>query len=373
MIETFVEIDIDKIIKNIKAIRTLDETAMFCAVVKANGYGLGSTEIATEIEEYVDYFAVARLNEAIVLRRVGIRKPILILGYVSYEDVDTCIYYDIDIPIYDLDYARKINDHIKDRVNVHIAIDTGHSRIGFRDFEIEKIKKLRDLEHINCISAFTHYSTADEADTSFTELQTQRFFDVIDQIADDFDIDFLHISNTAGTIKHKKILDMARVGIGMYGLYPSDVIMAEREIDLDQSFVFKSVVSFVKEVDENTAISYGRTYITDKKMTIATIPIGYADGYPRALSNKGEVMIKGELCRVLGRVCMDQIMVDVTGLDVNIGDEVIVYPDIYKEANKIDSICYELMTAISIRVPRIYKKNGRIISIDDYLGEIYED
>lgn len=373
MIETYVEIDIDKIINNIKTIRAIDDISMFCAVIKANGYGLGSTEIAQEIEDYVDYFAVARVNEAIVLRRVGITKPIMILGYVSFMDVNTCIDYDIEIPIYDLEYSKKINNCIDRKVKVHLALDTGHSRIGFREFEIDKIRELKNLENLEVISAFSHYSTADEADTSYTELQTERFYNILNEISDDFDFKFLHISNSAGAIKHSHLRDMARVGIAMYGIYPSDEVKNETSIKLEKSFEVKSVVTFVKDVAKGTPISYGRTYVTEKDTRVATVLIGYADGYPRALSNNGQLMINGKMCSILGRVCMDQLMVDVTNMDVKIGDEVIVYPDIYTEAAKIDTIVYELMTSISIRVPRIYKKNGKIISIDDYLGEIYED
>lgn len=365
MLETYVEIDIDKIINNIKSMRSISNEALFCAVVKANGYGLGSTEIASKIEDFVDYFAVARVNEAIVLRRVGIKKPILILGYVGIDDVKSCIENEIDIPIYDLDYAKKINSRLDSRVNAHLALDTGHGRIGFREHEIDRIREIKSLHNINVISAFSHYSTADEKDTEFTKKQTEIFDKIISEIDNDFDFKFLHVSNSAGLIKHKITKDLVRVGISMYGIYPSDIMAFEKDIDLDQCFKFKSVISFVKDVDKGTPISYGRTFVADKEMKVATIPLGYADGYHRAFSNKGEVMIGGKLCKVLGRVCMDQMMVDVTGIDAKIGDEVLIYPDIYNEASKIDTIPYELMTSISIRVPRIYKKNGKIISVDD--------
>lgn len=372
MIETYVEIDIDKIIDNINTVKNINNNSKFCAVIKANGYGLGSTEIASKIEDYVDYFAVARLNEAIVLRRVGIKKPILTLGFVDYRDVDSIIENDIDITIYDLNYARLINKETKGKINCHIGLDTGHSRIGFRENEIDSILKLKKLDNINIISAFSHFSMADE-DSDFTKIQIKRFYNIIDQLKDNFNFEFLHLSNSAGAIRYNPIEDMVRVGIAIYGIYPSEFIKNNTNIELKQAFTFKSVVSFVKEIEKNTPISYGQSFISDSKMKIATIPIGYADGYPRALSNIGEVLINGQICKVVGRVCMDQMMVDVSGLEVNIGDEVYIYPDIYKEADKINTIVYDLMTAISIRVPRVYKKNGKIISIDDYLGEIYEN
>lgn len=373
MLESYVEIDIDKIIENINNIRSIDPDSMYCAVIKANAYGLGAFKIAEEIEDYVDYFAVARFNEAVYLRRSGIKKPILILGAVYYKDVQKCIEYDIDIPITDLDYARKINDYIEGKVKAHILLDTGMGRIGFREFEQDQIMELKSLENIKITSVFSHLSTADEADIEYTEMQFDKFIRIIQNIHDAFDLEFVHIANSAGVIKHNITKDMMRVGIATYGIYPSDLLKEEENIKLKQSFSFVSKVIFVKEVEAGSSISYGRTFISDKKMKIATISIGYADGYKRAFSNIGSVEINGQLCRVVGLVCMDQMMVDVTGVDVDVDDEVIIYPDIYQEAAKINTIVYELMTSINLRVPRIYKKSGKIVSVDNYIGEIYED
>ncbi|MBM0045799.1 alanine racemase [Anaerococcus sp. mt242] len=373
MFESYVEIDIDKLLFNIKNIRKINPDSMYCAVLKANGYGLGAFKIAEEIEDEVDYFAVARVSEALSLREAGITKPILILGAVYYKDAQKCIDYNIDIPIFDLEYAKIINQNINGKVNAHILLDTGMGRIGFRNFEKDKIKELRQLENINIISVFSHLSTADEADTEYTNEQKEKFIEMTQYIHDEFDLEFVHLANSAGAIKHKITRDMMRVGISTYGLYPSDFLREEKDIELKQCFEFKSRVIFVKEVEEGTSISYGRTFITERPMKIATLSIGYADGYIRAFSNVGEVMINGKLCKVLGRVCMDQMMVDVTDIDVSTDDEVIIYPDIYKESQKIGTIPYELMTSINLRVPRIYKKSGKIISIDNYLGEIYED
>lgn len=373
MIESYVEIDIDKILENIQNIRKINPESMYCVVLKANGYGLGAYKIAEYIEDNVDYFAVARVTEALALREAGIKKPILILGAVYYEDVQKCIDNDIDIPIFDLEYAKLINKNIVGKVNAHILLDTGMGRIGFRDFEEERILELKKLENINIISVFTHFSTADEEDTSYTNMQYEKFIRMIKFINENFKLDFVHLANSAGAIKHNITKDMMRVGISTYGLYPSDVVKEEKNIELKQCFSFRSRVIFVKEVEAGTSISYGRTFISDKKMKIATLSIGYADGYIRAFSNIGEVLINGHLCKVIGRVCMDQMMVDVSDVDVKVDDEVIIYPDIYKEAAKINTIPYELMTSINLRVPRIYKKSGKIISMDNYLGEIYED
>ena len=369
--ESYLNVNLDYIDRNIENIRALKPNKLFCAVLKANAYGLGLVPIAQSIEDKVDYFAVARLEEAICLRKSGIKKPIMLLGYIAYNEVDECIKYDVDIPIYDLSYAKKINDTINNKVNVHIAIDSGHGRLGFRENQIDDILALKNLNNLNIIGIFSHYSTADEIDLTFTKLQNERFERILTNTSKYFDFKYIHIENSAGALKIKSQSNMMRVGLALYGLYPS--IDMKNKVKLYQSFELKTHISFVKNTEKGMPISYGRTYITEKNMQIATIPIGYADGYLRAFSNVGEVLIKGKLCRVLGRVCMDQIMVDVTGLDVSIDDEVIVYSDIYEEANKINTISYELMTDIGMRIPRVYIKNGKVIDVINYLGEIYEN
>ncbi len=373
MVDTFLLVDIDKIKSNLHKLRNLDKDSMFAGVVKANAYGLGAVTICKEIEDEVDYFAVARFDEAYELRKNGIKKPILILGYVSLEDSIKCCKLDIEVPVYDLDYAKLINDSLENDLKVHIALDTGHGRIGFRDYEIDKIKQIKDLKKLDVVSAFSHFSTADEEDSSYTNLQMEKFTYIINQTRDIFNYKFTHIANDAGAIKHKITKDMVRGGISLYGIYPSDYLRDERDIELDQAFELISTVSFVKEVKKGQYISYGRTYRVKSNMKVATVAIGYADGYPRSFSNKGKVEINGKLAQVLGRVCMDQMMVDVTDIDVKIGDRVKIYPDIYNEASSIDTIVYELMTDINMRVPRLYKKEGKIVKTVKYIGEINEN
>lgn len=372
MAYTYLIVDIDKIKENIKNIRNIDKDAMFAAVIKANAYGLGAVDIAKEIEDDVDYFTVARFSEAKQLRENKIKKPILILGYVDLNDVKACVDLDIEIPIYDLEYAKEINKILQSKVKAHIALDTGHGRIGFRDYELEKIYELKNLNNINIISAFSHFSTADEEDISYTKEQNEKFNYIIEKTKDLFNYKFVHIANDAAVIKHKISKDMIRSGISMYGIYPSDLLKEENEIKLEQAFKLISTVTFVKNVKKGQYISYGRTFQAEKNMDVATISIGYADGYFRAFSNLGEVEIRGKRCKVLGRVCMDQMMVDVTDLDVKIGDSVNIYPNIYEEADKINTIVYELMTAIDMRIPRIYIKNGQIYNKVNYIGEINE-
>lgn len=373
MSDTFLLVDLDKIRSNLHELRNLDKDARFAAVVKANAYGLGALTVSQEIEDEVDYFAVARFDEAYELRNNGIKKPILILGYVSIEDAIKCSKLNIEIPIYDLELARAVNDALENKLKVHLAFDTGHGRIGFRDYELEKIREIKNLENIEVISAFSHFATADEEDTSYTKIQNEKFTYIIENTKDIFSYKFTHIANDAGAIKHKITKDMIRGGIGLYGIYPSDLLKEEKEIELKQSFSLISTVSFVKNVKKGQYISYGRTFRAKSDMKVATIAIGYADGYPRSFSNVGRVKINGKFAKVLGRVCMDQMMVDVSDISVKIGDAVEIYPDIYQAANSIDTIVYELMTNVNMRVPRYYMKNGEIVKKVKYIGEMNED
>lgn len=373
MFTNYIEVDIDKIQRNIENIKKISKNKNICAVVKANAYGLGATVIAKYIENQVSYFAVANFIEAKNLRLAGITKPIMILGFVSIEEAKRCVDYDIEIPVYDLSYAQRINNSIDGFLKVHIALDTGHSRLGFREFEFDSILKLKQLKRLKIKGAFSHFSTADEEDKTFTNEQYEKFERIRKKLDDQFNIEIFHIANSAASIYHDLISDMDRIGIAMYGIYPSDYLRERKDIRLEQAFSLKSRVSFVKEINEGDSVSYGRTFKAKSRMKIATIPIGYADGYFRAFSNIGEVLINGKIAKVCGRVCMDQFMVDVSNISCEIEDEVVIYPDIYKEANKIRTIPYELMTSFDMRLTRVYIKDGKIVEVDNYLGEMYEN
>lgn len=373
MFTNYIEVDIDKIKNNIEKIKQLSKQTNICAVVKANAYGLGAVVIAKYIEDQVSYFAVATFIEAKNLRLRGIKKPIIILGYVSLEEAKECADLNIEIPIYDLAYAKKINDSLDFPVKAHIAIDTGHSRLGFREFEFDKILELKKLNKLEIKGVFSHFSTADEEDKTFTNEQYEKFDRLREKLNDEFEIEIFHIANSAASIYHKTNCDMDRIGIAMYGIYPSDYLRNREEVKLEQVFSLRSRISFVKEINKGDSVSYGRTFIAKDRMKIATIPIGYSDGYFRSFSNIGEVLVKDKIAKVCGRVCMDQIMVDVSDIECEIEDEVIVYPDIYKEANKIGTIPYELMTSFDMRLTRVYIKDGSIVHIDNYLGELYEN
>ncbi len=337
MQENYLLVDLDKIYNNIKLIKEKSIGSKTCAVLKANGYGLGALEIAKYIDDQIDYIAVAQFKEAKYLRENGIEKPILILGYLPS------------------------NESLDNQINCHIILDTGHTRLGFRDFELDKIKELKKLEKLNFIGAFSHFATADEKDISYTKLQYQKFNYIIDKIKDEFDLKLVHIANTAASMEYDFKSDLLRLGIGIYGIYPSDYIKEVSKIKLSQAFEFKAQISFVKDVEKGTSISYGRTFVAPKDMKVATVSVGYADGFKRSFSNIGEVLVNGKITKVIGRVCMDQIMIDVSDIDCKIGDYITLYPDIYKEAKKINTIAYELMTSISNRVPRIYKINNKIV------------
>ena len=364
MEENYLLVDLDKILNNIKSIKEKAQKSKFCAVLKADAYGLGSLTVANYIKNHIDYIAVAQFKEAKYLRENGIKTPILILGYLPLDKYKECAKLGIDVVIYDLDYAKKINDSLDSKINCHIGLDTGHTRIGFRDFEIEKINKLKDLENLNFIGAMSHFATADEKDLTYTKEQYKKFTYIIDQIKDTFDLELIHIANSAASMEYNFKSDLLRVGISLYGIYPSDYIKEVSKIKLEQAFEFKAQISFVKKVKKGTSISYGRTFVAEKDMKVATVAIGYADGFKRSFSNIGEVLVNGKTTRVVGRVCMDQMMIDVSGIDCKIGDYITLYPDIYKEAKKINTIAYELMTSISKRVPRIYKS--------EILGEYHE-
>lgn len=373
MFTNYIEVDIDKIKNNIENIKKLSKQKNICAVVKANAYGLGAIVIAKYIEDQVSYFAVATFIEAKNLRLSGIKKPIIILGYVSLEEAKKCADFDIEIPIYDLAYAKKINNSLDFPVKAHIALDTGHSRLGFREFEFDKILELKKLNKLGIKGVFSHFSTADEEDKSFTNEQYKKFERLREKIDTEFSIEIYHIANSAASIYHDINCNMDRIGIAMYGIYPSDYLKNREDIKLEQVFTLRSRISFVKEINKGDSVSYGRTFIAKDRMKIATIPIGYADGYFRSFSNIGEVLVKDKIAKVCGRVCMDQIMVDVSDIECEIEDEVIVYPDIYKEANKIGTIPYELMTSFDMRLTRVYIKDEKVVKVDNYLGELYED
>lgn len=351
----YAQVDLSAIRHNLKTIKDRTKKKLL-VVIKANAYGHGARKVAECTCDLADYFAVATIEEAIDLRKDGINNPILILGYVSPEYFDDLVKYDIEQTVFDYDSAVKL---AAAGGKAHIAIDTGMGRIGFypNDESLETIKNISQLQGIKLEGIFTHFSTADEKDKAFTKKQFELFSDFCEKLEENgVHIPLKHVANSAAIIDMPSLsLDMVRSGIITYGLKPSGDV---GEIDIKPALSLKTHVVNVKTVPEGTPISYGRTYVTDSERVIATIPVGYADGYPRALSNRGRVVINGCYAPITGRVCMDQFMVDVTNIpSVKVGDEVSLI-DRMIPAEEIagleGTINYETVCKISDRVPRIY-------------------
>lgn len=377
------EINLDNLAHNIKEVRRVTKKdALVTAVVKANAYGHGSIMAAKIfLENGADRLAVATLSEGIELRRAGIKAPILILGCTPEHQAKFAIENDIIQTVCSYENAKVLSDIAKsmdDIAKIHIKIDTGMSRIGFRVEEktIDEIVKISKLSNLYMEGIFTHFAKADEKDKTFTEKQFEKFQWVIDKLEKrDIHIPIKHVSNSAGIIDLPQYnLDMVRGGIMIYGLYPSNEVCKDR-VSLKPAMKLKAKISNLKVVPKRTGISYGQIFITNRESKIATIPIGYADGFTRLLTSKGEVSIKGNRVPIVGNICMDQCMVDVTDIpDVEIGDEVILFgdgkdnsPHIDEIAKKLGTINYEIVCMVGRRVPRVYIKNGNIVNIVDYL------
>lgn len=345
------------------------------AVIKADGYGHGAEAIARLIEDY-DYiwgFAVATPEEALQLRTFGVKKPILILGIVFEEYFAEMIAKEIRLTVCTYEMAQKLSEEAQRQgrdVHIHIGLDTGMSRIGFADRQesVEEIKKISQLPNLKIEGMFTHFARADETDRSPAIDQLNRYLNFAKLLEDaGIQIPMKHCSNSAGIIRVSEAnLNAVRAGITIYGIYPSNEV--ERDIvKLIPAMELKSHISYIKTVEPGAAFSYGGTFTAKKEMKVATIPVGYADGYPRSLSNKGWVLIHGKKAPILGRVCMDQFMVDITKIpDAKAGDEVTLIGKDGKEFISIEKFgdlsgrfSYEFACDISKRVPRVYIKDGK--------------
>ncbi len=351
----YAEVDLGAIRHNLIKIKERVNKKLL-VVIKANAYGHGAAHVARATCDIADYFAVATIEEAIRLREDGIKTPILILGYVSPEYFADLVKYDIEQTLFDYESAVLL---AKAGGKAHIAIDTGMGRIGFEPNaeSLEIIKKIYALEGIKIEGIFTHFSTADEKDKSFSNEQFEQFTDFVKRLEDaGVKIPIKHVANSATIVDMPSFgLDMVRSGIITYGLKPSHDV---GDMDIIPALKLKTHVVYVKKVPAGTPISYGRTYVTDSERVIATIPVGYADGYPRALSNRGRVVINGCYAPIVGRICMDQFMVDVTDIEnVKVGDEVSLIDEMLPadEIAAIEgTINYETVCKISDRVPRFY-------------------
>ena len=376
------EISLDDIGENYRHLKKAAGDIPAAAVVKANAYGHDDSTIALYLQEMgVKFFAVSNIKEALTLRECGVKGEILILGYTPVEYACVMAENDIIGCAVGEEYAVKLNDTAKRqnvRVKIHLAIDSGMGRIGERTGNAaDALVRISKLENIILDGAFTHYAVADTLDDesiSYTKNQTDAFFESIEK-AEKMGVKLRHkhcLNSAGGLFSRDEHSTLIRDGILLYGLKPDRKL--EIPFELHPAMTLKAVVSYVKKVPTGTSVSYGRTYTATNERVIATIPIGYADGYPRSLSNKGYVLIKRKRAPIVGRVCMDQLMADVTDIDgvcegdtaVLIGkdgNEVITADDI---AELCDTIGYEIVCGISKRVPRVIFRNGEIIDIKEY-------
>lgn len=374
------EVSLDAIASNLKNIRSItNKNAKIMAVVKADAYGHGFLQVAkTLLENGADAFAVAMLDEAKQLRSRGIDVPILVLGNTNLELCEDLIDFDVMPSVFSYDMAKAMSDAAvkKDMdAKIHIKLDTGMSRIGFlcdkknEEKTINEIKKIAALPNLMIDGIFTHFSCADEEDSEYTNMQFGRFMNICSRLEHDgIHIGKKHVCNSAATVLYPNMhLDMVRPGIILYGLHPSNVTVGK--LKLESAMSLKARVTMVKEIDEKIGVSYGKEYVINPPAKLATIPIGYADGYSRLLAKKAGMLYKGKIFPVVGRICMDQCMIDVTSADnINIGDVVTIMgfdggkrisaSDI---ASYMGTINYEIVCLIGKRIPRVYISGKNVV------------
>lgn len=372
------EINLDTIATNTKNIKKLVGDKELIAIVKADCYGHGAVDVVpTLLENGASRLAVAMLTEAIELRENNINAPIVILGYTPLYLGEELINYDIEQTVYDLDYAKELSKialSFNKKAKIHIAIDTGMGRIGFLpgDDTVKTINEVYNLEGLEVIGIYSHFSTSDEKDKSYANEQLFKFKKVIaDLKALGIEIPLKHISNSGAIIDMPETyLNGVRPGIILYGYYPSKEVSKDN-LSVKPALTLKAKVAHVKELHKDMYISYGKTFKTNKKTIVATLPIGYGDGYPRALSENAKVIVNGKFASILGRICMDQCMIDVTDIEnVKTGDEVIILGgegdlkfNADDMAEALGTINYEILCRIKSRIPRVYIKNKEVFKV----------
>ncbi|ABY92265.1 alanine racemase [Thermoanaerobacter brockii subsp. lactiethylicus] len=379
---TRAEIYLDNIVHNLSEVkRWVGKKVKIMGVVKANAYGHGACQVAKVlIENGVSYLGVATIEEALELRECGINIPILVFGYTPLPQAKELIVHNITQTVFDINYVKdleRIALNVGKKAKVHVKVDTGMGRIGYTDLNVaeKEIEKMMEMEGVEVEGIFSHFATSDEKDKTYAEQQFDMFKKLLESLKQkEINIPLKHIANSGAIIDLKyTYLDMVRPGIVLYGSYPSENV--ERPLDLRQTMGFKTKIVYIKEVPEGTSISYGRTFITKRKSKIATLPVGYADGFNRLLSNNHHVLVKGKYAPVIGRICMDQTMLDVTDIEgVEVGDDVTIFGNQDGEkitaeeiAKKLNTIPYEVYCGISRRVPRIYIYKGEVIEVKNYL------
>ena len=386
---TWAEIDLDAIEHNFRVLsERTDSNARTCCVIKANGYGHGAVQLAKLYEELgAHFFAVSNVEEAIQLRRRGITRPILNLGYVDSACARELARYDVSQCVYSYEVAKALSDNAIEggvRVKIHVKIDTGMGRIGYicrgnvceESASLDAIEATCALPSLEAEGVFMHFAVADEGEAGeeYTRAQYECFCKALSELEKrNIKFKIRHASNSAAILEYPDMhLDMVRAGIALYGLVPSFDI--RRKADLRPAMTLKSVVSYVKTLHAGESVGYGRTYVAERDMRIATVSAGYADGVRRSNSNGvSYVLLKGKRAYIVGRVAMDQFMIDVSDIDdVRVGDEVTIFgaspamsADEMAAANS--TIGYEIVCGVAMRVPRVYIRGGRIVEIDDRL------
>ena len=382
----YAEVNLDAIIKNIEMMREkIKPETGIVGVIKTDGYGHGAVPIAKALENECVGYAVATAWEGHNLRRHGIDKPLYILGVVPENLCDLVINEEMLPPIFTYKMAKAFSDHavkLNKTVKFNIAVDTGMSRIGYipGSDAVKEIVEINKLPFIKIESIFTHFAKADYVDKSFADKQFDEFVNFVDEVEKNgVKIPIHQCANSAAMMEMPKTsLSLSRAGISMYGLYPSDE-MSRENMKLYPALSLHSHVVYVKTIKKGRGISYGQTYIAPHDMKIATIPLGYGDGYQRNLSNKGYVLINGRKVNIVGRVCMDQFMVDVTGMDVKEGDKVTLIGKEGDEEITVDELAalagtfnYEFVCDLSKRIPRVYVKDDKIVGTKDYFDDRYD-
>lgn len=378
------EIELDNIAHNVREIRKItNRRTEIMGVVKADAYGHGVWGVTkTLLDSGVDRLAVSMLDEAIQLRKNGIGVPILILGYTDPSRADDVIINEVTQTVFSHELAQALSKaavkHGKS-IKVHIKIDTGMTRVGFMPgySAVKNVIEISKLPGLVIEGLFTHFATADEKDRSYTYMQFEKFMSICNELSRiGIHIPVKHVCNSAAIIEYPEMhLDLVRPGIILYGMFPSRDV-DKKKIELKPAMALKANITMVKDVEEQTSISYGRIYTTQRGSKIATIPIGYADGYTRLLSQKGIVLINGQKIPIVGRICMDQCMADITDLvaPVKVGDEVVLFGkqgdneiSVEDIAEAIGTISYEILCIIGKRIPRVYIKDGSICDVLNYL------
>lgn len=380
---SFAEINLDNIRRNLIALRmNISPDIKVCAIVKADAYGHGCVPVAKVLDDLVYMYGVASIDEAIILRKHNINKPILVLGPTNAKRDFDFLTYRIIPTIFSIEAASSLSEcalSSNQTLEIALAVDTGMNRIGLQCDEegLTTALVISVMKGLHVSNIFTHFARADESIKAPTIEQICKFDNFIENLKNrGLVIDIAHAANSAGIIDHLgEKYDLIRAGVSMYGVYPSSEVNMEN-VELFPAMTLKSHITNIKKIGIGEAVSYGGTFVANKSMTVATVCIGYADGYPREMSNKGEVLVNANRCKILGRVCMDQLMIDVTGITVNNWDEVTLLGRDGKQeitlseiAEKCNGFTYELMCNIGKRIPRVYIQNGKVVGTKDYFDD----